>query len=145
NRLFEERAWSFDVWVARMLEHPVTGSIGRRLIYESTVDGSSWQAGVPALTDNGWRLFGTDGTAVPGEPASVRLWHPIRASADQVAGWRAYVMDNGLRQPFKQAFREVYLLTPAEEQTGTYSNRFASHILGYRQANALMRTRGWHA
>jgi hypothetical protein len=50
-----------------------------------------------------------------------------------------------LSQPFKQAFREVYLLTPAERQTHVYSNRFAAHILRYRQANALMRARGWRA
>ncbi|MDM4784539.1 DUF4132 domain-containing protein [Micromonospora sp. b486] len=50
-----------------------------------------------------------------------------------------------LTQPFKQAFREVYLLTLAEERTGSYSNRFAAHILRYRQANALMRARGWQA
>jgi hypothetical protein len=63
----------------------------------------------------------------------------------EVAAWRTHAMATGLRQPFKQAFREVYLLTPAEERTGTYSNRFAAHVLRYRQASALMRVRGWRA
>lgn len=45
----------------------------------------------------------------------------------------------------KQAFREVYLLTPAEEETRDYSNRFAAHILRQQQALALMKARGWTA
>ena len=46
-------------------------------------------------------------------------------------------------QPFKQAHREVYLLTPAEEQTRVYSNRFAAHLLHQHQFNALCAARGW--
>jgi hypothetical protein len=75
----------------------------------------------------------------------VRLWHPIRARVDEVISWRDHVVATGLKQPIRQAFREVYLLTPAEEQTHAYSNRFAAHILRYRQANALMRVRAWQA
>jgi hypothetical protein len=37
----------------------------------------------------------------------------------------------------------VYLLTPAEQATGTYSNRFAAHVLRYGQAKALLQQRGW--
>ncbi|GAB3846133.1 DUF4132 domain-containing protein [Dactylosporangium cerinum] len=74
-----------------------------------------------------------------------RLWHPVLAEAGEVVAWRDHLTATGLRQPFKQAFRERYRLTPAEEQTRTYSNRFAAHILRYRQAGALMRTRGWRA
>jgi hypothetical protein len=46
-------------------------------------------------------------------------------------------------QPFKQAHREVYILTDAELRTGAYSNRFASHILRQHQFRALCRERGW--
>jgi Domain of unknown function (DUF4132) len=37
----------------------------------------------------------------------------------------------------------VYLLTPAERATRLYSNRFAAHILRYRQTFALMKERNW--
>ncbi len=50
-----------------------------------------------------------------------------------------------MRQPFKQAFREIYLLTPAEEETRLYSNRFAAHIVHYPQLYALFKERGWQA
>ena len=44
---------------------------------------------------------------------------------------------------FKQAHREVYLLTDAERLTDTYSNRFAAHIVRQHQFSALCRERGW--
>ena len=59
------------------------------------------------------------------------------------AAWRAALIERQIRQPFKQAFREVYPLTPAEEATGSRSNRFAAHILLYSQARALMQARRW--
>jgi hypothetical protein len=46
-------------------------------------------------------------------------------------------------QPFKQAHREVYILTEAELRTDTYSNRFAAHILRQHQFKALCDQRGW--
>ena len=57
--------------------------------------------------------------------------------------WRTGLSTRQVRQPFKQAFREVYVLTPAEEETDGYSNRFAGHILRYPQARALMTARRW--
>ncbi|MFC4116758.1 DUF4132 domain-containing protein [Nonomuraea zeae] len=73
----------------------------------------------------------------------VRLWHPARATQREVAHWREAVAEGRIRQPFKQAFREVYPLTPAEEATGTYSNRFAAHIVDYRRLYAMFKQRGW--
>ncbi len=75
--------------------------------------------------------------------AEVRLWHPIHATADDVRAWRRYLLEQQVVQPFKQAFRELYVLTPAEEQTRVYSNRFAGHVFGQVQARALMKGRGW--
>ena len=62
---------------------------------------------------------------------------------EEVRAWRTFLLDRRIRQPFKQAFREIYILTPAEVETGTYSNRFAAHILDYPVARALMTARGW--
>ena len=38
----------------------------------------------------------------------------------------------------------MYLLTDAERNTGTYSNRFAGHILRQHQFHSLTAIRGWH-
>ncbi len=73
----------------------------------------------------------------------MRLWHAALVGAEDVRAWRDALLDARVRQPFKQAFREVYLLTPAELETPEYLNRFAAHVLRASQAQALMRTRGW--
>ena len=81
----------------------------------------------------------------PGDDAVVSLWHPLEAANEDVAAWRAFLMQHRLVQPFKQAHRELYPITDAEQQTGTYSNRFAGHILRQHQSVTLARLRGWQA
>ena len=75
--------------------------------------------------------------------ARVTLWHPIESDVETVQGWRLWLEEHLVVQPFKQAHREVYLLTDAERETGTYSNRFAGHILRQHQLASLLRERGW--
>ncbi|WP_345522842.1 DUF4132 domain-containing protein, partial [Streptomyces echinatus] len=126
------REWPYDEWCRHYRDHPVTGTLARGLIWEFQDANGRWAAVVP--------------TAAPdGRPERVRLWHPIRASADEIGSWRERLLTTKLRQPFKQAFREIYLLTPAERETGVYSNRFAAHIVHYRQLYALFKERGWQA
>lgn len=73
----------------------------------------------------------------------VRLWHPIGFQVETVSAWRRWLESREITQPFKQAHREVYILTDAEQRTGTYSNRFAAHIIGQHQFAALAKQRGW--
>ena len=109
-----------------------------------------------------WRLHHADGTfqdalwlhetwqdalgqPVPAPTAAVhvQLWHPVLAATEDVLAWRARLETAQLRQPLKQAFREVYLLTPPEERTRTYSNRMAAHVLKQHQFSSLAKLRGW--
>ena len=60
---------------------------------------------------------------------TARLWHPAASDLATIFHWRCWLEDHHIRQPFKQAHREVYLITDAERQTGTFSNRFAAHVL----------------
>jgi hypothetical protein len=133
-----DRTWGLDEWRELYLRHPLTGHLTRRLLWEFD--------DVPLSPSADGTLADRAGMVVePPASAVVRLWHPIRESTATLADWRFRLMDGRVRQPFKQAFREVYRLTPAERQTEVYSNRFAGHILNYPQANALIRARGWKA
>lgn len=128
-------------WRAELAADGLGWNVVRRLIWEVPGSAGQWRAVLP--TGDGFADL--TGTAVP-EPepdAEIRLWHPLNTSAEEIRSWRGLLTDRELRQPFKQAFREVYLLTPAEVETGTCSNRFAAHIVHYRQLYALMKARGW--
>ncbi|MHC4401070.1 MAG: DUF5724 domain-containing protein [Planctomycetota bacterium] len=46
-------------------------------------------------------------------------------------------------QPFKQVFRELYVVTRQEKKDRTFSNRYAGQQVNPRQAHALWGSRGW--
>jgi hypothetical protein len=122
--LREDRSWTGAGFRERYADHGLVGPLARRLIW--TVDGES--------------VLGDD---APADDATVRLWHPVDAAPEDVHRWRRELEAAELTQPFKQAHREVYLLTEAERTTGAYSNRFAAHVLRQHQMAALAETRGW--
>jgi hypothetical protein len=130
------RTWTLATWRERYLNHPLVGTVARRLIW--LVDG------VPVGYAAGALRAVTDTEVAAPDGATVELWHPIGRPVEEVVGWREWLERHGVVQPFKQAHREVYLLTPAEEATGVYSNRFAAHVLRQHQFHALAAARGWH-
>ena len=137
--LADDRHWPAEDWRSLYLAHPVTGPLTRRLLWTAQA-GIRRVTGIP--TADG-RLITLDGELDIPAGATIRLWHPGRAVTAEVQAWRDRLAGDEIIQPFKQAFREVYLLTPAERATRLYSNRFAAHILRYRQTFALMKERHW--
>lgn len=73
----------------------------------------------------------------------VSLWHPIDYKSEDILNWRSFLLKHEILQAFKQAFREIYIITDAELKTESYSNRFASHILNKDHVSALCKVRGW--
>jgi hypothetical protein len=141
ERIFgaNDRHWRFAEWRARYLDHPLLSVISRRLIWHFKEGDRSLIGGF-----HEGRLVGVDGAPLQlGEGDEVRLWHPLGFAADTVLQWRDWLREREIRQPFKQAHREIYVLTDAELQTATYSNRFAAHIIRQHQFAALCRERGW--
>jgi Domain of unknown function (DUF4132) len=134
------RTWGVTDWRRYYLDHPVTGRLARRLIWRVVGSHGVTTTGVPTSTS---LLRTLDGEGPLPATGTVTLWHPATAITDEVSAWRSWLLDHEVRQPFKQAFREVYLLTPAERETGTYSNRFAAHVLRYQQLYSLFKERTW--
>lgn len=138
--LFPRRTWNLGVWRERYQNHPLLGYLTRRLLWEITEQDRS-----VVVLPEGDQLVDSAGEGIYGftDGATVRLWHPIEGTMEEVALWRSLLEARGIVQSFKQAHREVYLLTDAERATRTYSNRFAGHILKQHQVNALAVQRGW--
>lgn len=57
--------------------------------------------------------------------------------------WQGEVVRRRIVQPFKQVFRELYLLTPAEVEAGYASGRLAGRQMRGRQAAAVLSNLGW--
>ncbi|TAN38780.1 MAG: DUF4132 domain-containing protein [Nitrospirae bacterium] len=135
-----QRSWLYPLWRERYLDHPLLGQFTRRLIWHFEAGGKS---GLAIMTEDG--LQDAEGRSVCWESDNtrVRLWHPVGFDVSTVRQWRVYLEEKQISQPFKQAHRELYIVTDAELATRNYSNRFAAHILRQHQFNALCRQRGW--
>ena len=131
-----KKAWTLRDWRERYLEHPLVGSIAKRLIWRIN------ESSVFVHPKRG--LEGVRGEKFKfADDAVVSLWHPIMVGSEEALEWRAYLEAAEIEQPWKQAHREIYVLTAAEERTRTYSNRFAAHILKQHQFAQLAAFRGW--
>jgi hypothetical protein len=142
----ERKTWAYSTWRERYLDHPLIGVLARRLIWLiSDMPGDpshavTWLDGTP----DGHLVDVTGKQATFNEDAAiVRLWHPLESTIEEALAWRKFFEDRALQQPFKQAHREVYLLTDAERGTSTYSNRYAAHVVKQHQFNALCAARSW--
>ncbi|QDU28943.1 hypothetical protein ETAA8_40490 [Anatilimnocola aggregata] len=130
-----QKSWLFTEWFERYHNHPLVGTITQRLLW--CVDGA------PALFQSGVPTDERGVTIEHGKTAEVTLWHPVGRTVEEVISWRQRLETLAITQPFKQAHREVYLLTDAERNTRTYSNRYAAHVIRQHQFNALCAARGW--
>jgi len=135
-----KRQWRFSDWKTRFIEHPLLSWLGKRLIWRFEHQGQI-QHGL-FLSDSLVNTQQQPLTAIS-DDAVVTLWHPILSTVEEVQQWRALLIAQQIVQPIKQAYREVYFITPAEIETGDYSNRFAHHVLKQHHFAALCKERGW--
>jgi len=134
-----ERSWPYGAWTAQYLDHPLRAQISKSLIWEVTEGGKTTTV-LP--TEAG--LLDISGQLIkPSSNAQLRLWHPLYGTTEDILVWRQKIEALEIVQPFKQAHREIYVVTDAELGTNIYSNRFAAHILRQHQFKALCTARGW--
>lgn len=114
--------------LAALARHPVVAPMLRRLVWVT--------AGGRAL------VLGADGPAPADGP--LRIAHPADLVAEgSWVSWQERLFAAEIRQPFKQVFRELYVLTAAERATSPVSRRYEGHQVQPRQAMALFGGRGW--
>ncbi|MBO9562818.1 MAG: DUF4132 domain-containing protein [Niastella sp.] len=137
----KRKSWNYEQWQTYYLHHPLMGILTKKLIWHFEERDVKTQG----IWLNG-QLVDAQANPLPAlsNEASIQLWHPIGFPTDTVVAWRDFLQKYEITQPFKQAYREVYIVTDAELRTATYSNRFAAHILRQHQFAALCRQRGWH-
>lgn len=122
---------------AGLSRHPVVAPLLDLLIWVDEDGRALWRSGGLAST--------ADGKPVPGH-GPLRIAHPADLAASRGwVSWQERLFAEARRQPFKQAFRELYVLTAAEREGGAVSHRYDGHQLQPRQALALLGSRGWLA
>jgi hypothetical protein len=121
--------------LGELTAHPVVAPMLRLLVFINEngatmrPTGSAWASSSGELVTPGGEL---------------RLVHPVDlvGSGEWIA-WQEQLFVGDRRQPFKQVFRELYVLTVAERATAPLSHRYEGHQVQPRQALALFGRRGW--
>jgi hypothetical protein len=134
----------FDVEIADLMVHPVLSPMLRSLVLiEESGEGEKAIMGYPVAA--GTALESHDGRAMPIPPGSkfrVAHSHDLWQSGEWEK-WQWDCFSHERVQPFKQVFRELYPLTPAERENGLISTRYAGHQINQKQALAILGKRGW--
>jgi len=140
DRMFRnDRSISWDKFEQYYLNHGLMSYLANNIIWNFHQANTKIQA---IHLNNCWVNAANEIVSIENTD-SVSLWHPVQASVAEIKEWREFFVFHQLLQPLKQAFREVYLLTDAEVNTKSYSNRMAAHLLRQHQFNSLAKARGW--
>ncbi len=99
--------------------------------------------GLGLFTGSCTELCGLDGqpVAIVDDPVIAHV-HDLY-SAGCLSAWQKAVVQRRMVQPFKQVFRELYVVTPAEVEAGTHSRRFVGHVIDGSTASRLLQGRAW--
>lgn len=136
--MIDRRSWPRDDWVASMALHPVLSPLTRRLLWKA---GS--RTGFFRIEQGRVVWLGVDDRPFEADPGSTySIVHPVEMDLDDLRRWQSAAVRNRIPQPFKQLFRETYVVTPSEIKAGQ-SNRFAAQIVPPKQMYALLKSRGW--
>ena len=133
--------------LSRLILRDAAGTLGFPVLDESpvsrTVSHSASDGGVLLRTLSGGPEA-SPGSLAARAPLHVAHVHDLYAAGPEVlSGFQRFVVDRRIRQPLKQAFRELYVVTPAEISAGTESARFAGHRVYSQMAVRLLMDRGW--
>jgi hypothetical protein len=122
----------------QLAQHPVLAPMLRQLVLIADTPNPD----IGYLNPNGTELVNPHGT-VTISAAKLRIAHPHDLLLTKSWHlWQQECFASERQQPFKQVFRELYVVTSGE-QTKTGSKRYEGHQVNPRQAIALFGQRGW--
>ncbi len=140
DRMFRsDRKIEWEKFQQYYLQHGLLSYLSKNIIWNFHKEESTEQA---IYLNNYW-VNAVNEIVDTTQTKTVSLWHPVQSDVSNIKAWRDFLIFHQIQQPLKQAYREVYILTDAELNTRSYSNRMAAHILRQHQFNSLAKARGW--
>ncbi|MCL1988556.1 MAG: DUF4132 domain-containing protein [Firmicutes bacterium] len=122
--------------IMELRKHPIICPIIEKLVFRSGEI-------LGFLADGGLRSANGELQLI-GETDELTIAHSHDLySLGQWTAFQRYAFDNALIQPFKQIFRELYLVNADEQREKTVSRRYAGHQIQPQKTVALLKGRGW--
>ena len=122
------------------LTHPLVAYFAKKLIWCFHLEEKTYTV---FLLNGNWVNNKGEVIDIPDDTATVSLWHPLKSGMQEIMGWRNFLTMYDIRQPVKQAFREVFIVAEQELKTRLYSNRMAAHLIRQQQFKMLANLKGW--
>ena len=99
NLYLEQMSWNYSAWHERYLDHPLVGTLARRLIWKFT---NEERSGAGVFYEG--RIVGRNGHVLNwlDDSTSVELWHPMQEDPGEVLAWRDW-LDRAGDSPALQA------------------------------------------
>lgn len=130
--------WFTSNELETLCRHPVLGPMLKQLVFYREDDAM----GYPVM--GGAELEGIRmGTTRLGATDRLRIAHPHDFLTHDWHLWQQECFRRERIQPFKQIFRELYVVTQVELEDHDFSRRYAGQEVNPRQALALFGQRGW--
>jgi HEAT repeat protein len=124
--------------IIALFQHPILRLMIEQLIFVH-------KSGLGYPVDGGRALYVHSGQTILLSPEeNLRIAHPVDLL--ETGNWHLWQRECFIAeriQPFKQVFRELYLLTSTEKMDGNLSRRYAGQQIHPRQALSLFGSRGW--
>lgn len=140
NQFILNRTWDFTSFEKFYLKHGLVQTIAKKLIWTFTKETKKEHV---IFKDEEWINHRNEVIDWIDKDCNVQLWHPVFSTEEKITAWREKMITIQWKQPLKQAFRELYILTDAEINTKNYSNRMAAHLLKQHQFKTLAVMRDW--
>jgi HEAT repeat protein len=121
-----------------LFEHPILTPMLERLVLLG-----EGIRGYPVAGGKGLKDFNDKVEPIKADE-QLRIAHPHDFLTDEDwSDWQNHCFRVERVQPFKQVFRELYVVTREEKREGSVSHRYAGHQVNPNQAMALLGSRGW--
>ena len=121
--------------ITALEKHPIIGSMLKLLLFK-------YEDKIGFIKDDIMYTL-TDEVIIP-EDAQLTLAHP--ADLNEVGQWPLWqkkILADGIIQPFKQVFRELYMMTAEEKEQNGYTERFSGYQIEGRKALGILKSRNW--
>ena len=133
--MLNQEAFSYED-IEMLMQHPVVKALLSKLVLLNEKSSGFWK-------ESG--LVDVEGNSIEVEKSTnFKIAHPVHLHRQKVwSAYQKYAFDHELVQPFKQIFRELYLLTEDEKEKAIHSKRYEGHQIQVQKTVALLKTRGW--
>lgn len=121
-----------------IMRHPVVKAmLGKLVLFNPATKASGfYKAGVLVNAEGKQHALSPEDELVIAHPS--QLYEAVQWDT-----YQKHLFQNRIVQPFKQVFRELYVITADERERSFRSERYQGHQIQPKKTVALLRSRGW--